>query len=83
MPGSLGLGDAQTVQPELARLPWKIRNYTTAEGGLAFLMLTAAGDHFIKVRMSAKPDARVGECAKASFEQLLHLADVIPASGFP
>ena len=62
--GNMAMGDEQTVQPELARLPWKIRNYTTAEGGTAFLMLTAAGDHFIKVRLSAKPDARVAECAR-------------------
>ncbi len=76
--GSMALGDAQVVHPELARLPWKTRTYTTAEGGCAFLMLTAAGDHFIKVRMTAKPDPKVLECARATFEELLHVADVVP-----
>jgi hypothetical protein len=76
--GSMAIGEEQTIHPELARLPWKIRTYTTTEGGTAYLMLTAAGDHFIKVRMSARPDAKVGECAQASIEQVLHLADVVP-----
>jgi hypothetical protein len=76
--GSVAIGEEQTVHPEQARLPWKVRSYTTVEGGTAFLMLTAAGDHFIKVRMSAKPDAKIGECAQASFEEMLHIADIIP-----
>ena len=76
--GSMPIGEEQTVQPELARLPWSIRTYTGTDGGTAFLMLTAAGDHFIKVRMTARPDAKVGECARASFEELLHIADVTP-----
>jgi hypothetical protein len=74
--GNLALGEEQTIQPEQARLPWKIRNYTTPEGGTALLMLTATGDHFIKVRLTAKPDARA-ECVKASFDELLHIADII------
>ena len=76
--GSTPMGEEQSVQPELARLPWSIRTYAATDGGTAFLMLTAAGDHFIKVRMMARPEAKVGECAQASFEELLHLADVIP-----
>jgi hypothetical protein len=76
--GSMAIGEEQTVHPELARLPWKVRNYTTAEGGTAFLMLTAAGDHFIKVRLTARPGATTAECARASYEEFLHLADVVP-----
>ena len=76
--GSMAIGEEQTVHPDRARLPWKIRDYTSTEGGTAFLMLTAAGDHFIKVRLAAKADPKVVECAKASFEELLHIADVIP-----
>jgi hypothetical protein len=75
--GNLPMGEEQVVHPDQARLPWKIRNYTTPDGGTALLMLTAAGDHFIKVRLTAKPDAR-DECAKATFDELLHIADVIP-----
>ncbi|MEO8307396.1 MAG: hypothetical protein ABI616_05090 [Pseudomonadota bacterium] len=75
--GNIPIGDEDTVHPELARLPWKIRTYSTAEGGMAFLMLTAAGDHFIKVRLAARPDAKVVECARATCEELLHIADVV------
>ena len=76
--GSMPTGEERSIQPELARLPWSIRTYTTTDGGTAFLMLTAAGDHFIKVRMTARADAKVSECAQASFEELLHIADVTP-----
>ena len=76
--GCMPIGEERSVQPELARLPWSTRTYMATDGGTAYLMLTAAGDHFIKVRMTARPDAKVGECAQASFEELLHLADVIP-----
>lgn len=76
--GSMAIGDEQTVHPELARLPWKVRSYVTADGGSAFLMLTAARDHFIKVRMTARSDARIVECAQATYEEMLHLADVTP-----
>jgi hypothetical protein len=75
--GSIAAGDTQTVHPERARLPWKYRTYTTAAGGFAFLMMTAAGDHYIKVRLTAKPDAKVLECAQVCFEEMLHIADVI------
>jgi hypothetical protein len=75
--GSVAISE-QTIHPELARLPWMIGTYATTEGGTAHLMLTAAGDHFIKVRMTAKPDPKVMECAQASFEEMLHLADIIP-----